>query len=147
MQHAQRLDPFSRTSSPTPFSTPESSTKSMFEHSGLMSPISTRHNMSNSSRRPSRASFGTVSSADDARNFVLEKDASPSKYMHYFTDITHDLDVIGPFESDHQVKQDPSGTLKSNNPSFLFMFSIAIIDRSLGIPTSRTSLATGQRKC
>jgi len=120
MQPLQRLDVCPRISpSPTPLLTPpESSIKSPFERSNSMSPVSTRFTTAASYRRPSRGSYSGTSSAEEAKTFVLEKDASEQKYMHYFGQLSSRLDVSGPQSSEHQVKQDPSGTLKSTIPYF-----------------------------
>ena len=121
MQCLPRLDSFSRISpSPTPLPTPpESSLKSPFERSGTMSPVSTRYNAAPGYRRASRASFGTTTSADDAKKFIFETNASPKKYMHYFETLTEHFGLSCPNKAEHQVKQDPSGTLKSTIPFVL----------------------------
>ena len=49
-------------------------------------------------------------------SFVREHDASETKYMHHFDKLVEKLDVIGPMGAEHQVKQDPTGTLKSIDP-------------------------------
>jgi hypothetical protein len=114
----QRLEFNSRI---TPPGTPrpdlaESSNISSFDRR-TMSSIQTRHipPTTTSFPKPPRTSNPPVSraAAEDARTFVREKDAQPSKYMHYFNQLTEKLDVLGPTSSEHQVKQDPSGTLKS----------------------------------
>ena len=119
MQRPPRLDSFSRISpSPTPLLTPpESSIKSPFDSSSAMSPVSTRYSTTPVYRRASRASFGTATSAEDAKSFIFESDASPNKYMHYFDSITEHLELSRPNKAEHQVKQDPSGTLKSTIPN------------------------------
>jgi hypothetical protein len=121
MQRPTRLDSFSRISpSPTPLPTPpESSIKSPSERSGTMSPVSTRYSTVPGYRRPSRASFGTATSADDAKSFIFESDASPNKYKHHYDTLTDHLELLRPNKAEHQVKQDPSGTLKSTIPIFL----------------------------
>lgn len=81
-----------------------------------MSPVSTRYNTAPSYRRASRASFGTTTSADDAKKFIFETDASPKKYMHYFETLPEHFGLSCPNKAEHQVKQDPSGTLKSTIP-------------------------------
>jgi hypothetical protein len=84
-----------------------------------MSPVATRYSSASSCRKPSRNSYSSAthrtSVVDDGRNFLYEQDASAAKYMHYFDKI-RDLDIVGPQAAEHQVKQDPSGTLKSIFP-------------------------------
>jgi hypothetical protein len=66
-----------------------------------------------SSRRTSSAIRAEKLVHDDAKSFVLESNASPEKYMHHFKGLTEKLDVKGPTSSEHQVKQDPTGKLRS----------------------------------
>jgi hypothetical protein len=79
-----------------------------------MSPVQQRYS---SYRKPSRGSGNWNSSirntSDDAKCFVMAEDVHPTKYMHFFDQLESELDVKGPTKSEHQVKQDPSGTLKS----------------------------------
>jgi len=123
MQRPQSLDYNSRFSispPPTPLPTPlQSSTQPPFERSSTMSPVATRYSSASSCRKPSRNSYSSAthrtSLVDDGRNFIYEQDASTSKYMHYF-DKSRDLEIVAPQAAEHQVKQDPSGTLKSISP-------------------------------
>jgi hypothetical protein len=99
------------TPSPTPLPTPpEQTTSSLDKHS--MSPVQTRPSPY---RKLSRGTQPTAirNTADDAKTFVLSPHAYPGKYRHYFDQLEERLDVDGPTSSEHQVKQDPSGTLKS----------------------------------
>ena len=125
MQRPPRLDSFSRISlSPTSLPTPPESSKIPFERSGTMSPVSTRYNATPAYRRASRASFGTTTSADEAKTFVLESDASANKYMHHFDDLTDHHELPRPNKAEHQVKQDPSGTLKSTIPIYFIAINL-----------------------
>ena len=113
---------------PTPLSTPrESSTQPSFEHPATMSPVSTRYSSAATSRKPSRSSYSSAthraSVVDDCKNFAFENDASTAKYMHYF-DKVRDLDITGPQAAEHQVKQDPSGTLKSIIPFICALLTV-----------------------
>lgn len=121
MQRPPHLDLYSRNSlSPPPLQTPpDSSTNPPSERSNSMSPVTTRYTTTSSYRRPSRTSYGGTTSAEEAKSFTLEKDASEEKYMHYFEQLDHHLDIGPPQSSEHQVKQDPSGTLKSTIPRFM----------------------------
>lgn len=113
MQRPTRLDFDSRTapsstSLPTP---PESATQSPFDPRN-MSPLETRPSPY---RKTSRGSYsaGIRAHSDDTKLFVLESDASEHKYMHYYDQLNDRLDVPRPTAAEHQVKHDPSGTLKS----------------------------------
>jgi hypothetical protein len=78
-----------------------------------MPPVITRYSSASSSRKPCYAAAIRPATSEEARSFVFEKDASPEKYMHYYDQLEGDLDVTPPQTSEHQVKQDPTGTLKS----------------------------------
>jgi len=82
-------------------------------------------------RKASRGSYGAGirSASDDTKLFVFESDASSDKYMHYYDQLSDKLDVPKPTAVEHQVKHDPSGTLKSIG------FILALLTHSMGIRT------------
>ena len=92
-----------------------------------MSPVATRYSSASSSRKPSRSSYSSATHRatviEDGRTFVYERDASPVKYMHYFEKV-RDLDITDTQAAEHQVKQDPSGTLKSIIPIFCTLLTL-----------------------
>lgn len=114
MERQPRLEFNSRITPPaTPRSSPLEHSAALLLDRNTMSPSQTRHVAS--PRKVSRSYNAPTARvvADDARSFVFERDASPGKYWHHFNEITEPLDVGPPSTSEHQVKQDPSGTLKS----------------------------------
>jgi hypothetical protein len=86
-------------------------------HSAQMSPT-TRYGVHH--RRVYRSSFSTSASSDEGKYFVLDDDAHPTKYMPYWDDLENKYDLPRPNQSEHQVKQDPTGTLKSIPPPPFF---------------------------
>jgi hypothetical protein len=141
MQHANRLDSGSRTApSPTPLPTPpDSATQSPFDRR-TMSPVEGRPSPYRKASRGS-SSAGIRSASDDTKLFMFESDASTDKYMHYYDQLSDRLDVPRPTAVEHQVKHDPSGTLKS------ICSILALLTNSMGIRTPQTDVASSQRDC
>jgi hypothetical protein len=113
------------TPSPTPLPTPPEQTETSRLDRQSMSPVQTRPSPY---RKLSRGTQPTAvrNTVDDAKTFVVGHHDYPGKYRHHFDQLDEPLDVEGPTSSEHQVKQDPSGTLKS-------IACRVIADHSLGI--------------
>lgn len=132
MQRPPHLDlfPSRHSQSPAPLPTPptEQKTSSAILNStfakeppAIMSPTT---RFGSYGRRVSRSSFATSSSSDGAKSFVLDTDAHPNKYMHFYDRLDNKHGLAPPSQSEHQVKQDPTGTLKSTFPSTFPRYSI-----------------------
>ena len=126
MQRTSHIEFNPRTTpSPTPLPTPPEQTETSLLDRHSMSPVQTRPSPY---RKLSRGTQPTAvrNTADDPKSFIVGHHDYPGKYRHYFDQLEEALDVEGPTSSEHQVKQDPSGTLKS-----IALHHIA--DNSLGI--------------
>jgi len=85
----------------------------------LTAPMSPTTRFGSYDRRVSRSSFAPSASSDDAKRFVLDNNAHPTKYMHFWDQLNDKHGLPRPNHSEHQVKQDPTGTLKSTFLPFL----------------------------
>jgi len=127
MQRPPRLDlfpshrhspaPASLSIPPTETTTASASSNSHFAKP-LNAPMSPTTRFGSYSRRPSRSSFAT-SASDDPKCFVVDDNVHPTKYMHFWDKLTDKYGLSRPNYSEHQVKQDPTGTLKSTFRPFL----------------------------
>jgi hypothetical protein len=127
MQRPPRLDLFAprHSASPAPLPTPPTERTTVPAHSNftfakpLSAPMSPTTRFGLYGRRISRA-FATTSASDDAKCFVLDSNAHPTKYMHFYDELDNKHGLARPNKSEHQVKQDPTGTLKSTSPCLQF---------------------------